>query len=118
MQDPMLQKAIEQLAQALKQTEDYRQYQELRDVVHSDEASLALLRRFQSAQTALQLAALSGQEPKPEDTAAFEGLSGLLYANSDTADYLLAKMRLEQLVAQVMQQLTSTAGLEMGLPEL
>ena len=114
----MLEEAITQLVKALKATEDYRQYQELRKTVLADEASCALLRRFQSAQTALQLAALAGREPSEEDTSAFEGLSGLLYANPDTADYLLSQMRMQQLVAQVMQKLTSAAGLEETLPEL
>lgn len=114
----MLDNAIEQLVAALQATEEYQQYQELRKTVQADEASLALLRRFQSAQTALQLAALAGKEPNEEDTAAFEGLSGLLYANPDTADYLLSQMRMQQLVAQVMQKLTKAAGLEQTLPEL
>ena len=114
----MLDEAIAQLVDALKATGEYQQYQELRKLVQADEASLALLRRFQSAQTALQLAALAGKESSEEDAAAFEGLSGLLYANPDTADYLLAQMRMQQLVAQVMQKLTSAAGLEETLPEL
>lgn len=115
---PMLDEAIVKLVDALKATEDYRQYQELRSAVMADEASCALLRRFQSAQTALQLAALAGKEPNEEDAAAFEGLSGMLYANPDTADYLLLQMRMQQLVAQIMQKLTAAAGLEETLPEL
>lgn len=114
----MLDKAIDQLIDAFKETEDYRQYQELKQAVLADETSCALLRRFKSAQTALQLAAMAGREPSEEDTAAFEGLSSLLYANPDTADYLLAQMRLEQQVAQVMQRLTKAAGLDLSLPEI
>ena len=114
----MLEDAIEQLAAALKQTEDYRSYQELRRTVLTDEASAALLRRYQSAQTALQLDALAGKEPSQEDIAAFEGLSTLLYANPDTADYLLAQMRMQQVVAEIMKHLTAAADLEMTLPEL
>lgn len=114
----MLDEAIDQLVEALKKTDDYRQYQELRSAVMADESSGILLRRFQSAQTALQLSALAGKEPSEEDTAAFEGLSGMLYANPDTADYLLMQMRMQQLVAQIMQRLTSAAGLDETLPEL
>lgn len=114
----MLEDAIERLAEALQQTEDYRSYRELRSAVEGNEASLALLRRYQSAQTALQLSALSGAEPSPEDISAFEGLSSLLYADPDTADYLLAQMRMQQLVADVIKRLTDAAGLELTLPEL
>lgn len=114
----MLEDAIEQLAEALRQTEDYRRYRELRTIVMGNEASLALLRRYQSAQTALQLSALSGSEPSPDDVTAFEGLSGLLYADQDTADYLLAQMRMQQMVAEVMKHLTDAAELELSLPEL
>ena len=114
----MLEEAIAQLVDALKTTEEYQQYQELKSTVQADEASMALLRRFQSAQTALQLAALAGKDPSEEDATAFEGLSNLLYTNPDTADYLLAQMRMQQLVAQIMQKLTSAAGLEETLPDL
>lgn len=114
----MLDEAIDRLADALKETEDYRTYSDLRQTVLADEASAALLRRYQSAQTALQLDALAGKEPSPEDITAFEGLSALLYANPDTADYLLSQMRMQQLVAQVMKRLTSAAGLELTLPEI
>lgn len=114
----MLEQAIDRLADALKETEDYRDYQELRRIVLTDEASAALLRRYQSAQTALQLDALAGKEPSPEDVTAFEGLSAMLYANPDTADYLLSQMRMQHLVADIMKRLTTAAGLEMTLPEL
>jgi len=114
----MLEEAIQHLAEALQQTEDYRRYRELRSAVEGNEASLALLRRYQSAQTALQLSALSGAEPSPEDVTAFEGLSTLLYADPDTADYLLAQMRMQQMVAEVIQRLTDAAELELPLPEL
>jgi len=114
----MLDEAIATLVDALKATDEYQQYQELRTAVMADEASCALLRRFQSAQTALQLAALAGKEPNEEDAAAFEGLSGMLYANPDTADYLLLQMRMQQQIAQIMQRLTAAAGLDETLPEL
>lgn len=114
----MLEDAIERLAEALQQTEDYRQYRFLRTAVEGNEASLALLRRYRSAQTALQLSALSGNEPSQEDVTAFEGLSSLLYADPDTADYLLAQMRMQQVVAEVIKRLTEAADLELTLPEL
>lgn len=115
---PMLEEAIARLADALKQTEDHRAYQALRDTVLEDDASAALLRRYQSAQMALQLDALAGKEPSAEDVTAFEGLSTLLYANPTTADYLLAQMRMQQLVAEIMKRLTEAAGLELTIPEL
>lgn len=115
---PMLEEAIARLADALKETEDHRAYQALRDTVLEDDASAALLRRYQSAQMALQLDALAGKEPSPEDVTAFEGLSTLLYANPTTADYLLAQMRMQQLVADIMKRLTEAAGLELTIPEL
>jgi len=118
MLNPQLAQAMQELTEALMQTDEYQRYTQLRESVLADAASSALLRRFQSAQTALQLAALSGREAAEEDAAAFEGLSGLLYANQETADYLLAEMQLQQLVAQLMQQLTQAAGLDVPLPEI
>lgn len=118
MLTPACDRATDALIAAVKESDAYQAYAALKQSVMTDECHRALLRRYASAQTALQMAALSGAEPREEDTAAFEQLSGLLYADAECADYLLAKMRVQQLVAAVMQRLTSGADVEMEIPEV
>ena len=60
-------------------------------------------------------AALSGSEPREEDTRAFEQLSALLYESEEASEYLLAQMKVQQLVAQMMEKITREAGLDIPL---
>lgn len=108
-------RAAEELLRALRDTEDWRRYAALRKSVTEDEGTAALLRRFSSAQSALQMAALSGGEPREEDVRAFEQLSALLYENDEAAEYLLAQMKVQKQVAHVLEKITREAGLDIPL---
>ena len=108
-------RAAEELLNALHETDSWKKYDALKQNVMTDEGTAALLRRFAAAQSALQMAALSGAEPREEDAQAFEQLSALLYANDEASDYLLAQMKVQQTVAQVLEKITREAGLDIPL---
>ena len=108
--------ATDALLHAMRQTEAYRRYTAVKESVMADEGSQALLRRFSAAQTALQMAALAGAEAKDEDTAAFEQLSALVYASPELTDYLLAQMKVQQLAASVMEEITRAVDIDIPLP--
>lgn len=118
MTTPEVQQAANALLEAIRHTECYRRYAALKESGMADEGNRALLRRFTSAQTALQMAAIAGAEAKEEDTLAFEQLSALLYANPEITDYLLAQMQVQQLAASVMEMISKEVGLDVTLPEL
>jgi len=110
-------RAADQLLDALKNTEAFVQYDELRKTVLADEVNRRLLDRFARAQSALQLAAISGHEPREEDAGEFEKLSALLYDSPEITDYLLAQMKVQQLVAATMEKLTREAGIQFEIPQ-
>ena len=112
-----LERATEQLLDALRQTEEYTRYAGLKQSVMADAENRALLKRFLRAQTAVQMSALSGTQASDEDTNAFEALSALVYASDELTDFLLSQMRVQQLVAHTMQRVTQEVGLEIELPE-
>lgn len=105
------------LLDALKRTDDFEQYARLKQSVMADEVSRRLLSRFQHAQSALQMAALAGSEPREEDTEAFERLSQLLYQSAEITDYLLAQMRVQQLVAATMERIAGDVGINVDIKE-
>ena len=111
-----LQKAADTLVNALRECEEYQEYQALKKLVMGDETNRALLKEYQRAQTSLQMAAMAGKEPDGETVQRFSSLSSLLYMNEEASRYLLAQMRLQKLTAEVLQQLTQAAGIEMELP--
>ena len=109
--------AADALVLAIEQTDSYREYASLKETVVADEVNRRLLDRLSRAQSALQMAALAGSEPREEDVAEFEKLSTLLYQSPEITDYLLAQMKVQQLVAQTMQRVTEGAGISIDIKE-
>lgn len=109
--------AADALLNALRSTETFQTYENLKNSVMADEVNHRLLERFMRAQSALQMAAMAGSEPREEDTAEFEKLSALLYQSPEVTDFLLAQMRVQQLVAQTMSRITGEVGISIDIRE-
>ena len=114
--NPMTCQAVENMSAAIRETDEYQKYRLLREMVMEDETNRALLKEYQKAQTALQMAAMTGKEADEETVQRFSKLSGLLYMNQDVAQYLLAQMHLQKLMGEVFQELTKAANLDLELP--
>ncbi len=106
------------LAQDIKNSEEYLTYHGLRDRVMADETTAALVREYRKLSVALQMTAMSGQQPAPEDMQRFSGISALLFANQEAAQFLLAEMRLQQALADIFKIITEAADVDMGLPDI
>lgn len=110
-------RAADALLEALRQTSAFQEYEQLKESVMADEVNRRLLDRFMRAQSALQMAAMAGSEPHAEDQAEFEKLSALLYQSPEVTDYLLAQMKVQQLVAQTLGRITQEAGISFDIKE-
>ena len=110
-------RAAEGLLSAIKGTEIFQEYEALKTSVMADEVNRRLLSRFMRAQSALQMAAMAGHDPREEDAAEFEKLSALLYQSAEVTDYLLAQMKVQQLVAQTLSLITDEAGISIDIKE-
>ena len=108
--------ATEQLAAAIRKSEEYRQYKALKDAVMENETNRALLKEYQRTQTKLQMAAVSGAEASDDDVQRFQQLSSLLYMNNEVAQYLLAQLRVQQLTSSIFQSVAQAAELDFELP--
>ncbi len=58
----------------------------------------------------------SGNVPE-EEMQKFQQISSLLYMNADVQAYLLAEMKLQKMLADVIKLLTDAAGVHFDLPE-
>ncbi len=113
-----VQRAADALLDELHETEAFQTYLALQQSVMADEVNRRLLARFTRAQAALQMASMTGSDPREEDAREFERLSALLYDSDEVANYLLAQMRVQQLVAAVMEKITREAGISIDLKEV
>ena len=105
------------LARDIRESEEYKIYAQYKEELAQEEGAMALVKEFQRLQMAAQLAAVSGQQLPGEDMQRFSQMSALLYADPRTSGYLMAQLRLQKLVADVLQMITQAADLPMDLPQ-
>ena len=104
------------LADEIKQSEEYRTYHGLKKEVMGDETLAALIREYRKMQVTLQMNVMAGQQNDPEEMQRFTALSGLLFAKPEVSQFLLAEMRLQQTMADILKIVTEATGLDIQLP--
>lgn len=88
-----------QLARDIKNTEEYQEYAACKEKVSGEEGMMALIREFKKLQMTVQMGAATGHPASSDDTARFQQISALLFGDDRTREYLMAEMRLQQLMA-------------------
>ena len=108
--------AAKALGQAIQESEEYIEYARLRKEIEADAGIKALVDEYKRLQTGLQMRMLSGQGMEGEDAQRFQSLNMLLFADSRTAGYLMAEMKLQKIMADIFGVLTRAAGMDVPLP--
>lgn len=104
------------LAEEIRQSEEYRTYHGLKETVMADETQAALIREYRKMQIGIQMNLMAGQQSDPEKMQRFSALTALLYAKGEVSQFLLAEIRLQQMMADLMKIITEATGLEIQLP--
>ncbi len=104
------------LAAQIRESEEVREYRELKTVVEENETTRALLKEYRRLQMAVQLASMAGHSVDSDELSRFQQISSLLYAGSDTSRFLLAEMRLQRALADIYNMISSASGLSLELP--
>ena len=88
----------------------------LKAEVMGDETQAALIREYRRMQMTMQMNLMTGQPNDPEETQRFSTLTGLLFSKPQVSEFLLAEMRLQQTLADIMKIVTEATGLEIQMP--
>ena len=113
-----IRQAEEALTEAIKSTDEYKDFIRQRDMVFSDSVSAALLKEYETLQTKLQMFALTGKEAAQSDVDRFTQLNGLMALSPQTGAYLLSKVRMHKLLADVFAHLSEACQLPIEMPAL
>ena len=106
------------LAQDIRDSEEYKTYHELKKSVMEDETTAALIREYRKLQITIQMAAMSRTQASAEEQQRFSGISTLLFSKPEVSQFLLAEMRLQQALADILRIVTEAADVEMPMPEI
>ncbi|MBN1778208.1 MAG: YlbF family regulator [Clostridiales bacterium] len=111
-----IQAASDRLAAAIRKSDEFAVYKQLKDAVMADDTNKALINEYQRLQTKLQMAAVTGADSTQDDIQRFQQLSGLLMMNAGISQYFVAQLRVQQMMSEIFQIITSAAELEIRLP--
>ena len=104
------------LAKQIRESAEVAEYQRLKSIVDESETTRALLKEYKRLQVSVQMSAMSGQPLSSEEMSRFQQISSLLYAGTDTSAFLLAEMRLQQVLADIYNMIAQASGIQLELP--
>lgn len=108
--------AAHELSRQIEKSEECLEYKKLKEIVEENETTKALLKEYRRLQMMLQMSTLSHSNMPTDEMNRFSQISSLLYGGTDTSAFLMAEMRLQQVMADIFSMLTKSAGLNMDLP--
>jgi len=110
-----LQDQARALADAMRASEEAREYRALKEEVYQDETNATLLKEYKRLQLALQRGVIAGGgQPAAEDTDRFQKVSALLMLNPRVQAFLISEMRMMRLFAELTGILAQAAGVDVG----
>ena len=101
------------LARAMKDSEEYREYQRLREIAYEDATNRALLDEYKRLQYRLQVKAASGESMPDDDMTRLTQIGTILQFNSDVSAYLLAELRFQRMMSDIFKILADVAGIDL-----
>ena len=101
------------LARQIRESEVCMNYRQMKEEIDAAETNKALINEYKKLQMQLQMAAVAGADTPDSEVQRFQQIGGLLMANPKTMQFLLAEMRLQQMMADVYKILNEAAGLDM-----
>ena len=99
------------LASALKQSDEYREYMRLKEIAYGDDTNRALLDEYKKLQFALQAKMAAGESLPDDDMTRLNQIGTLLQLNQDAGAYLLAEFQYQRLLADVFRILADASGI-------
>lgn len=103
------------LAQALKDSEEYREFMRLKAVAMEDSTNKALLDEYKRLQFKLQARLAAGETLPQEDTQRLAQIGALLQFNPDASAYLVAEFRFQRMLSDIFKILADVAGVDLDM---
>jgi len=101
------------LASHIRESEECSTYRALKEEIAANDTTSALIKEYKRLQIKVQLTAAAGGTADQQDTQRFQQIGSLLFADQTAQRFLLAEMRVQQMMADVFKILNDGSGLEM-----
>ena len=104
-----------QLASALRESEEYREYARLKEIACKSDANRALLDEYRALQFRVQARMASGERADDQDMQRLNQLGALLQFNPEASACLLAEFRFQRMLSDIFKILGSAAGIDLDM---
>ena len=102
-----------QLARAMKDSEEYREYARLRETAYEDETNRALLDEYKRLQFRMQAKMAWGESMPEDDLQRLQQIGTLFQFNPDVSAYLLAGFPFEKMLSDIFKILADVADIDL-----
>lgn len=102
------------LARAIRECEEYRQYAKQRDLVNANPQLKSMIDDFQKQQIAIQAAQMAGDEVSPETMGQLQQSMQILMTDPIAAEYIQCQMRFALMMQDVFGILNEVIEPEKG----
>nr|WP_283244156.1 YlbF family regulator [Luoshenia tenuis] len=106
-----------QLAHALAQSDEYQQFQALKERINADENAKKMVDAYKKEQFKMQAAVLSGKPADPELMENLKRMGLVMQYNQDISAYLMAEYRMNQLMSDIFKILGDAVQIDLGFLE-
>ena len=104
-----------ELARALKDSEEYREFTHLKAVAYDDGTNKALLDEYKRLQFRLQAKIAAGETLPEDDMQRLQQIGALLQFNPDVSAYLMAEFRFQRMLSDIFKILADVAGVDLDM---
>jgi len=99
------------LARAIRESEEFKQYDEMKKKVEENPSLKEMLVDFQAKQFELQTKMMTGETPTADFTAHIQDLYGIMMRDPLSAQYLQCEVRFTMMMNDVYKILTEAMGI-------
>lgn len=104
-----------ELARALKESEEYKEYNRLKELAYENETNRALLDEYKKLQFRLQVTMAAGESMDSDDMQRLQQIGMLLQFSPDASAYLMAEFRFQRMLSDIFKILADVAGVDLDM---
>ncbi len=104
-----------ELANALRESAEYKEYAGLRKIAYGNDANRALLEEYKRLQFRVQTRMASGEQAEETDMQRMNQIGVLLQFDPDVSEYLLAEFKFQRMLSDIFKILGSVAGIDLDM---
>ena len=103
-----------QLARAIKNSEEYKNYIEKKNILYSNEKNKQMVQDFKEKVFNIQISQMTGKEINQEELDKIKKLEEILRLNPTINDYLIAEFRYSRLIEDISKIISEAIDIDMN----